>query len=96
MSSAHKDATFRTFAACSYSLLGRSWQKSGNILSANSLDGNIVETTPGGKQVATITADTNPSAPNPGAGALFGLTVSPFNGVVYYVDDIMNTLQTLG
>jgi len=68
----------------------------GDIVSANSLDGNLVETTPGGKRVATVTADTNPGNPNPGAGALFGLTVSPFDGVVYYVDDDMNTLQKLG
>ena len=76
--------------------LGLTLAPNGDLLSANSSDGNIVETTPGGKQVATVTADTNPSAPNPGAGALFGLTVSPFNGVVYYVDDAMNTLQKLG
>ena len=76
--------------------LGLTLAPNGDILSANSSDGNIVETTPGGKQVATVTADNNPSTPNPGAGALFGLTVSPFNAVVYYVDDIMNTLQKLG
>jgi len=76
--------------------LGLTLAPNGDILTANSADGNIVETTPGGKQVATVTADTNTGSPNPGAGALFGLTVSPFNGVVYYVDDDMNTLQKLG
>ena len=76
--------------------LGLTLAPNGDILSADSLDGNIVETTPAGKQVATIMADTNPGTPNPGAGALFGLTVSPFDGSVYYVDDDMNTLQKLG
>ena len=76
--------------------LGLALAPNGDILSANSLDGTIVETTPAGTQVAAVTADTNTGTPNPGAGALFGLTVSPFNGVVYYVDDDMNSLQKLG
>ena len=75
--------------------LGLTLAPNGDILSANSLDGSIVETTPGGNQVVAVTADSNPGTPNPGAGALFGLTVSPFDGVVYYVDDAMNTLQKL-
>jgi hypothetical protein len=76
--------------------LGLALAPNGDILTANSLDGNILETTPAGKQVATVAADTNTGTPNPGAGALFGLTVSPFNGVAYFVDDDMNTLQKLG
>ncbi|HLW94931.1 MAG TPA: hypothetical protein VKS25_06120 [Solirubrobacteraceae bacterium] len=76
--------------------LGLTLASNGDVVSANSQDGNFVETTPAGKQVATVTADTNPGTPNAGAGALFGLTVSPFNGTFYYVDDDMNTLQKLG
>jgi hypothetical protein len=70
--------------------LGLTLAPNGDILSANSLDGNIVETTPGGLQVAEQVADSAT-----GAGALFGLTVSPGTNGVYYVDDGSNTLNLL-
>ena len=44
----------------------------GNIITTNGGDGNMVETTPAGKQVAVQTADTKT-----GAGSLFGLVVAP-------------------
>ena len=65
----------------------------GHILTVNSADGNIVETTPSGLQVATMTLDSSGSPP--GAGALFGLAVAPGGSGVYYVDDATNTLNLL-
>jgi hypothetical protein len=66
----------------------------GDVLTVNSGDGNIVETTPSGNQVAvTMLDDTGDPA---GAGALFGLAVRP-NGsaAVYFVDDASNQLNLL-
>jgi hypothetical protein len=62
----------------------------GDIVTTNAGDGNIVETTPAGKQVAVQTADTKT-----GAGSLFGLAVAPGGAGVYYVDDGENTLRLL-
>jgi hypothetical protein len=70
--------------------LGMTLAPNGDILTANGLDGNIVETTPGGTPVATVQAD-----PNPSGGALFGLTLTPNQRAVYYVDDGSNTLNLL-
>jgi hypothetical protein len=55
----------------------------GHILTVNGGDGNIVETTPGGKQAAWKTIDNNMG----GAGDLFGLAVKPGADAVYFVDD---------
>ena len=75
--------------------LGLAIAPNGNILTVNAADGNIVETSPGGVQVAVHTLDTTPAAPPalPGSGALFGLAVTPDNDGVYYVDDATNTLN---
>jgi hypothetical protein len=74
--------------------LGLAIAPNGNILTVNSSDGNIVETAPGGKQVAVKTLDD--SGDPPGAGALFGLAVRPHGGAaVYFVDDAANTLNLL-
>jgi hypothetical protein len=76
--------------------LGLTIAPNGDILTVNAGDGNIVETTPGGAQVATHTLDTTPAPPGlPGSGALFGLVVAPDNDGVYYVDDATNTLNLL-
>jgi hypothetical protein len=64
-----------------------------DILTVNAGNGNIVETTPSGHQVATKTLDSSGSPP--GAGALFGLAVAPGGSGVYYVDDAANTLNLL-
>lgn len=64
-----------------------------NILTVNSGDGNIVETTPHGAQVAVRTLDS--SGTPPGAGALFGLAVGSCPDRVYFVDDATNTLNLL-
>jgi hypothetical protein len=70
--------------------LGLTLAPNGNILSSNAGDGNIVETTPAGKQVVAQTADKKT-----GAGTLFGLVVAPGGKGVYYTDDGENTLQLL-
>src|SRR5215470_4514627 len=71
--------------------LGLAIAPNGNVLTMNAGDGNIVETTPAGKQVASFLLDNSGSPP--GAGALFGLAVTPNANGVYYVDDAANTLN---
>ena len=73
--------------------LGLAIAPNGNILTVNSGDGNIVETAPGGKQVAVKTLDD--TGDPPGAGALFGLAVRPNARAVYFVDDASNQLNLL-
>jgi hypothetical protein len=68
--------------------LGMTLAPNGDILTANGGDGNVVETTPRGNQVATVAAD-------PNAGDLFGMTLTPDRSGVYYVDDGTNTLNLL-
>ncbi len=70
--------------------LGLALAPNGNIITTNGGDGNMVETTPAGKQVATKTADTKT-----GAGSLFGLVVAPGGKGIYFVDDGDNTLRLL-
>ena len=71
--------------------LGLALAPNGNILVANSGDGNLVETTPDGEQVAVTLVDTTGA----GAGTLFGLAVAPGNKGVYFVNDGNNTLDFL-
>jgi hypothetical protein len=76
--------------------LGLAIAPNGDILTANGGDGNLVETTPAGKQVAVKMLDTSPAPPGPnGNGTLFGLAVVPGGGGVYFVDDGTNTLNLL-
>jgi hypothetical protein len=65
--------------------LGLAIAPNGNILTVNSGDGNMVETTPGKMQVAVKTVDDQGSPA--GAGNLFGLAVKPGADAVYFVDD---------
>ncbi|HWG60866.1 MAG TPA: hypothetical protein VG253_04065 [Streptosporangiaceae bacterium] len=73
--------------------LGLAVAPNGDVLTVNAGDGKLLETTPGGKQVATRLLD-NTGTP-PGNGALFGLAVAPHGSGVYYVDDAANTLRLL-
>jgi hypothetical protein len=73
--------------------LGVAIAPGGDILAANSLNGNLVEVTPHGRQVAVKTLDHSGSPA--GAGALFGLAVAPGGRGVYFVDDATNTLDLL-
>lgn len=76
--------------------LGLTIAPNGDILTANGNNGRIVETTPGGTQVAKKLVD-NTSAPpaQPGAGCLFGLGVAPGINGLFFVDDCTNTLDLL-
>jgi len=65
----------------------------GDILTVNSGDGNLVEVTPSGAQIAVRTLDSSGSPA--GAGALFGLVVKPGHRAVYFVDDATNTVDLL-
>ena len=97
------DATFRGFSAGRGFTVSRGHHLNGplglvvapggDILTVNSGDGNLVETTPSGSQIAVRTLDSSGSPP--GAGALFGLAVKPFHRAVYFVDDATNTLNLL-
>jgi len=75
--------------------LGLAIAPNGDILTVNSGDGNIVETTPAGNQVEVRTLNTTPPVPTGGAGALFGLAVVPGGNGVYFVDDDENQLNIL-
>jgi hypothetical protein len=70
--------------------LGMVLAPNGDILTTNAGDGNIVETTPSGKQVATAAGDAKA-----GAGSLFGLAIAPGGKSLVYVDDAANTLRLL-
>jgi hypothetical protein len=68
--------------------LGLAIAPNSDILTANANDGNIVETTPFGAQVAKFETEA-------GGGGLFGLTLAPFAQGVYFVNDTANTLELL-
>lgn len=70
--------------------LGLAIAPGGDILTVNGNDGNIVETTPRGAQVAVKTLDSSI-----GAGTLFGLAIAPGGSGVIFVDDGFNTLNLL-
>jgi hypothetical protein len=63
--------------------LGLAIAPNGDILTVNGGNGNIVETTPFGRQIAVKTIDHNSG----GGGNLFGLAVKPRADAVYFVDD---------
>ena len=73
--------------------LGLAIAPNGDVLTVNGGNGKIVETTPGGQQIATRFLDHSGSPP--GSGALFGLAVAPAASGIYYVDDAVNTLRLL-
>jgi sugar lactone lactonase YvrE len=76
--------------------LGLTIAPNGAILTVNSNDGFIVETTPRGKQINQVLLDNTGAPPPPGgAGCLFGLALIPRDAGVYFVDDCDNTLKTL-
>ena len=73
--------------------LGLTMAPNGNILTANGNDGRVVETDPGGTQLAQKLVD-NTGTP-PGSGCLFGLGIVPDGSGVYFVDDCSNSLNLL-
>jgi hypothetical protein len=70
--------------------LGLAITPEGHIITANGGDGNLVETTPAGSQIAVKTVQTAN-----GAGSLFGIAIVPGGHGVYFVDDGDNTLKVL-
>jgi hypothetical protein len=70
--------------------LGMILAPNGNIVTSNGGDGNMVEITPEGKQVAVQTADKKT-----GPGSLFGMELAPEGKGIYFVDDGENTLNLL-
>jgi hypothetical protein len=73
--------------------LGLAVAPNGHVLTVNGDDGNIVETTPRGVQIATELIDST-GGPPPGNGTLFGLAFDG-EGKIYFVDDGSNTLNLL-
>jgi hypothetical protein len=71
--------------------LGLAIAPNGNILVTNGNNGNLVETTPAGVQIAVKPVDTT----GIGGGTLFGLAVVPGQPGVYFVNDGDNTLNLL-
>jgi hypothetical protein len=71
--------------------LGLAIAPNGNILTVNGADGNMVETTPAGVQVATKAVDVTET----GSGTLFGLAIRPSASGVYFVNDGNNTLDLM-
>jgi hypothetical protein len=69
--------------------LGLAIAPNGHIITANGNDGNLVETTPGGGQIAMKPVNTA------GSGSLFGLAIAPDGAGVYLVDDALNNLDLL-
>jgi hypothetical protein len=67
--------------------LGMALAPNGDLIIANGNDGNVVEVTPQGKQVATKTLVKN------GAGDLFGITVAPGGKELLFVNDGTNALD---
>ena len=72
--------------------LGLTIAPNGNILTTNGNDGNIVEITPHGDQIAHKLVDNTSGT---GGGCLFGLTVVYGFSGVFFVDDCTNTLDRL-
>lgn len=70
--------------------LGMTLAENGDILTVNGDDGFLVRTAPNGMQKSKVLLD-NTGSPA-GAGALFGLTDVPGQGI-YFVDDASNTLN---
>jgi hypothetical protein len=73
--------------------LGVAVAPNGHILTVNAGNGNMLEITPSGHLAAVKTLDTSGSPA--GAGALFGLALTPKGNGVYFVDDATNTLRLL-
>jgi hypothetical protein len=73
--------------------LGLAIAPNGDVLTVNGGDGQIVETSRAGVQVAHRFLNT--TGMPPGSGALFGLAVAPHGSGVYFVDDITNFLRLL-
>jgi sugar lactone lactonase YvrE len=70
--------------------LGMTLAPNGNLIVVNGNNGNAVEITPAGKQIATVTLVKH------GAGDLFGLTPSAVGPGILFVNDGTNDLDLFG
>lgn len=76
--------------------LGLAIAPNGDILTANGANGDLVEITSRGRQVAARTVDSTPVPGLPkGNGTLFGLAIVPGGRGIFFVDDGSNTLNVL-
>ena len=64
----------------------------GDLLGVNGLDGDVVEITPRGEQVAEKIIDGDAAQSPPGNGDLFGIAINPGGKGFFYVEDDVNTL----
>jgi len=64
----------------------------GDLLVVNGLDGDVVEITPRGEQVAEKIIDGDAAQSPPGNGDLFGIAINPGGKGFFYVEDDVNTL----
>ena len=71
--------------------LGLMLAPDGDVIAANGGNGNAVEATPSGDQVANVQMD-----PLNSGGDLFGLTHQPNHKAILFVDDGNNTLERFG
>jgi hypothetical protein len=67
----------------------------GDLLVTNALNGDIVELTTAGRQVAHVDVDPDPAQSPPGDGDLFGLAVGLGDREIYFAKDDTNTLAAL-
>jgi hypothetical protein len=67
----------------------------GDLLAANSVNGKIVEVSPGGKQVGEYYADDDIGQEPPGNGDLFDVAINQAGTGVLFVNDGTNVLQLL-
>ena len=92
VTSADAGATVRRGGALN-APLGLTLAPNGHLLTVNGGNGDILEVSPTGQLIATRTLDR--SGNPPGAGALFGLALTPKQNGVYFVNDATNKLRLL-
>ncbi len=64
----------------------------GDLLVANGLNGQLVEVTTAGKQIANAWLDQDPAQTPPGSGDLFGIALTADHTGIYFAMDDNNTL----
>lgn len=84
-----------TFGRLLHGPLGMAIAPNGDPLVANGLNGDLVEITTSGHQVAEKSVDPDPAQSPPGSGDLFGLAVAPGGSGIYFGKDDTNTLALL-
>ncbi|HTX01220.1 MAG TPA: hypothetical protein VMD59_20720 [Acidimicrobiales bacterium] len=75
--------------------LGMALAPDGDLIVANARNGDLVEITRSGRQVAHVAVDPDPAQSPPGDGDLFGVAVTTSPRGVYFGKDDTNTLALL-